>query len=351
MPQNKFIIDHKNINSAQKPYVIAEMSANHNGNIDKAMKIILSAKESGADAVKMQTYTADTMTINSKKTDFKINHGLWKDKYLFDLYKSAETPFEWQKTLFDYAKEIDITLFSTPFDESAVDILEKLNTPAFKVASFEITDIPLLKYIASTNKPIFISTGLSSEVEISEAIDAIKSVNDCPILLFHCISNYPANLIDTNMSMIKTLQKRFLLPVGLSDHTIGNHAAIIATSLGCCAFEKHFTLDRNDKGPDSEFSIEPQELKILISDITDTWKAMGRGDYDRLESEKSNKIFRRSIYFVKDLKVGEIIDKSHIRRIRPGFAIEPKYYLEVLGKKVSKAVSSGDRVTWDILED
>ena len=259
-------LDSRSISRSDYPYIIAEISANHNGSMSRAKQTIEAAKAAGVDAVKIQTYTPDTMTIDSNSADFLISSGLWKGRSLHDLYTEAHTPFEWHKELFDYAKEIDITIFSSPFDETAVDLLDDLGAPAFKVASFEIIDLPLITYIARRQKPILISTGMASMQEIGEAIAAIKSVGNNNILLLHCVSSYPAPLADAHLNMIRILQKEFNCHIGLSDHTIGNLASIVATSLGAVAIEKHFTLNRNDGGVDSTFSLGPEEMKALVKE-------------------------------------------------------------------------------------
>ncbi len=341
---------HKLIGIGKKPFIIAELSANHNGNLKRAKEIMLAAKNGGADAVKIQTYTADSMTIDSEKNDFKIKHGLWKNNNLYNLYKSAETPFSWQKDLFDYAKKIDIIIFSTPFDEKGVDLLEKLKTPFYKVASFEITDLSLISYIATKGKPMFLSTGMSNENEIGEALEVARSFGANEIILFHCISSYPALLKESNLNMILTLRKKFNTLVGLSDHTIGLEAALIATGLGVVAIEKHFTLDRREKGPDSSFSMNPTEMKKLVIKTKEAWQGMGKGQFERTEQEKKNKIFRRSLYFVKSIRKGGLVTKNHIRVIRPGFGIEPKFYNQIIGKRTKIDIQKGDRVSWEVLE-
>ena len=332
------------------PFVIAEISANHSGSIEIAKQNILAAKKAGADAVKIQTYTPDTMTIKSRRKDFIIKDGLWSGNTLYDLYKKAYTPFEWHKELFDYSKKINIIIFSSPFDETAVDLLEKLNTPAYKIASFELTDLPLIKYIAKKKKPILMSTGMATIQEISEAIEVAKSYGCKQLGLFHCISSYPANIYEANLNSIKTLQREFKLQIGLSDHTLGNTAAIVATSLGITFIEKHFTISRKNKGPDSSFSIEPREMKKLILECKKAYSSLGNFNNKKISSNQKNKIFRRSLYFVKKLKKGELVKPEHIRRIRPGYGLPPKYFNDVIGSRVNSDVSSGERVTWNILE-
>ena len=345
-----FKIKNRNIGQTEEPYIIAELSANHGGSIDLAKETIKSAKDNGAHAVKIQTYEAHTMTIKSNKADFIIKGGLWDGYNLYDLYDEAKTPFKWHKELFEYANKLDIDIFSSPFDESAVDLLESLNTPAYKIASFELIDIPLIKYIAKTGKPILMSTGMSSEEEISEAIEAARSNGANDILLFHCISSYPAPIEHANLNMISILKKRFNVEVGLSDHTLDNLAATLAVGKGAVAIEKHFILDKSLKGPDSEFSMEPSQLSSLVSETKNAWKAMGGKTFSRADVEKGSLVFRRSIYFVKDLKKGSIIKKEDIRRIRPGYGLQPKFFDQVIGKRTISNVEAGDRVAWDLLE-
>ena len=327
------------------PYIIAEVSANHNGSIVRAKETILAAKKAGVDAVKIQTYTPDTMTINVQNPDFYIKDGLWKNRSLYDLYGEAYTPFEWHKELFLFAKEIGITLFSSPFDESAVDLLESLNVPVYKVASFEIVDLTLIRYIASKNKPMLISTGMASLNEIGEAIESARSVGNNKIALFHCISSYPAPIAETNLNSIQLLRKEFNIQVGLSDHTIGNLASVIATSLGASIIEKHFTINRSNGGVDSSFSLEPKEMESLVKQTKEAFSALGSNSFVRSSVEEPNKVFRRSLYFVDNVNEGEIITNKSIRRIRPGFGLEAKYYEDVIGSKCLKSAKRGDRVT------
>lgn len=327
-------INNRNIGQNEKPYIIAEISANHNGNIDTARKIIEQAKKCGVDAVKLQTYTADTITLNSRNEEFMIRGGLWDGQSLYELYQKAYMPWEWHKPLFDYARELDITIFSSPFDYTAVDLLEDLNAPAYKIASFEAVDLPLIKYVASTGKPMIISTGMADKEEIAEAIQAAYDGGCKELAILHCVSGYPAPAKDYNLRTIIDMQQSFNLPVGLSDHTLDNTTAIAAVTLGACIVEKHFTLDRSGGGPDDSFSLEPAELEALCRDSKTAWEALGQVDYGRKSSEQGNVQFRRSLYFVKDMKAGDIITPEHIRSVRPGFGLAPKYYEEVLGKKV-----------------
>lgn len=342
-----FKIHNSIIGEKYPPYFIAELSANHNGSIDRAKLSIEAAKKSGANAVKIQTYTADTMTIDCDKNEFKINGGLWDGYKLYDLYKEAETPFEWHKELFNFADQVGITIFSSPFDETAIDLLEDLNAPAYKIASFEITDLPLVSYAAQTKKPLFMSTGMANEEEIEEAVSTAKDAGCEDILLFHCISSYPAPIEQANLMQMQKIKDRYGVLVGLSDHTIGNIAASTATALGASAIEKHFTLSRKDRGPDSTFSIEPEELSILIDEIKHVWSSLGSEDFSRPEVEKNNRAFRRSLYFVENLKKGHHIAESDIRRIRPGFGLPPKYFKELIGKKLLQDVERGDPVKWE----
>ena len=343
-------IENRSISESDSPFIIAELSANHNGSLEQAKLSIKAAKDCGAHAVKIQSYTADTMTIDCDRSDFKISDGPWKDYSLYDLYTEAQTPFEWHAELFQYARELGITIFSTPFDESAVDLLEELNTPIYKIASFEITDLPLISYIAKKKKPIFISTGMASENEISEALEAARSNGCDSLLLFHCISSYPTPIENANLNKILNLKKTFGVSVGLSDHTIGSTAAIAATILGACAIEKHFTLSRKYKGPDSDFSIEPLELSNLVIDTRDAWLSLGNGDFTRPEIESSSLIFRRSIYFIRDLKSGHVITKNDIKRIRPGFGLPSKYFDSLLGRTVKRDISRGEATSFADLE-
>ncbi len=341
-------INNRKISQDFSPYIIAELSANHNGSLTKAKESIKAAKSSGADAIKIQTYSPETMTIDCEKDEFIIKGGLWEGYKLYDLYKEAHTPYDWHYELFSYAKELGITIFSTPFDETAVDLLEDLNTPAYKIASFELCDLPLIKYVASKQKPMFISTGMATNQEISDAVITAKE-NGCEnLLLFHCISAYPAPIEQANLKNITYLRKEFQVEVGLSDHTIGNTAAIASIGMGASAIEKHFILNRKDKGPDAEFSIEPDELNELKNITNKTWMALGSEGLGRAKNELGSKAFRRSLYFVKTLKKGKIIDKNDFRRIRPGFGLAPKYQDKIIGKELKKDVERGDPVSWDV---
>jgi N-acetylneuraminate synthase len=332
-----------------EPYIVAELSANHNGSIARAFESILAAKEAGADAVKIQTYTADTMTIDCDANDFQIKGGLWDGYSLYDLYKEAQTPYEWHKPLFDYARKIGITIFSTPFDETAVDLLEGLDVPVYKIASFEITDLPLIKYVAQTRKPIIISTGMANLEEISEAVHVAKENGCQDLMLLHCISAYPAPVDQSNLRTIPDLAERFNVLSGLSDHTMGTIASTTSVALGASLIEKHFTLSRSEKGPDSEFSLEPDELKRLCQEARLAWQSLGEVGYERKESENSSVKFRRSIYAIKNIKKGEKLTKENIKRIRPGFGLEPKYFDKVLSLKAACNIDRGTPISLDII--
>ncbi len=344
-------IANQKIGKSFNPFIVAELSANHGGSIDRAKKCISVAKKVGASAVKIQSYTPDTMTIKSNKKDFKINSGLWKGRDLFDLYEEAYIPFEWHKELFEYAKKCGITIFSTPFDETAVNLLEELNTPAYKIASFELTDLPLIEYVAKKKKPIFLSTGMASLDEILDAVTTIKNCDNNQILLLHCISSYPSKTSESQLRNIDILQKEFNLLVGLSDHTRSNLASIMSIALGGVAVEKHFKLDSEDCGPDSNFSLLPEELESLVNDCNDAWLALGNKKFSRSKSEKQNKKFRRSLYFVKNLKAGELVKFGDVRRIRPGFGLSPKYFDNIIGKVLIKKVYRGDPVNWECFSE
>ena len=343
-------IDGRVIGAEMPPYVIAEMSANHNGNIETAFTIIEAAKKAGADAVKLQTYTADTITLNCDTEDFQIHGGLWDGKTLYQLYQEAHTPWEWHKPLFEHAQKIGITIFSSPFDNTAVDLLEDLNAPAYKIASFEAVDLPLIKYVAATGKPMIVSTGMADVQEIQEAIDAARAGGCKELALLHCVSGYPAPAADYNLRTIPDLRQRFGLVTGLSDHTLDNTTAITSVALGAAIIEKHFTLDRNGGGPDDSFSLEPAGLAALCRDSKTAWAALGRVDYGRKSSEQGNVQFRRSLYFVKDMQAGDVITADCIRSVRPGYGIGPKYIQQVLGKKVIADISKYSPVQFSRLD-
>ena len=344
-------INNRIISNQQPPYIIAEMSANHNGDINNAYKIIDMAKATGADAVKLQTYTPDTMTINMKTPEFIIEGGLWGGQSLYELYKGAFMPWEWHKPLFDYAKKVGITIFSSPFDNTAVDLLEDLNTPAYKIASFEAVDLSLIKYVAQTGKPMIISTGMADAEEIQEAIEAAREGGCKELAILHCVSAYPALASDYNLRTLFDMQKKFGIVTGLSDHTIDNTTAISSVALGASIIEKHVTLDRNGGGPDDSFSLEEEGLKGLCVGVKTAWGALGRVDYGRKSSEQANVKFRRSLYFVKDIKRGEVITTEHIKSIRPGYGLAPKYMEEILGKKMTSPAKLGTPVLPNLIKN
>ncbi|MDC1075684.1 pseudaminic acid synthase [Litorivicinus sp.] len=341
-----FKIDGRLIGPNQPPYIVAELSGNHNGSIERAFDTIDAAKRCGADAIKLQTYTANTMTIDCDTPDFMIKGGLWDGYKLYDLYKWAETPYEWHNALFAHARQAGITVFSTPFDETAVDLLETLNTPAYKIASFEVVDLPLIRYVANTGKPIIMSTGMASEDEIDEAVTTAYEAGCRDLLLLHCVSSYPAPMDKSNLRQIAELANRFSVLTGLSDHTLGNTASVVSIAMGACLIEKHFTLRRLDKGPDSEFSLEPAEFERLCIDSRDAWMALGRVSYERQKAEEGSMVFRRSLYFVKDLLAGHVLEPGDVRRIRPGHGLPPKYASAILGKTLVETVCAGEPVNW-----
>ena len=340
----------RRIAADEAPYIIAEMSANHNGNIETAFKIIEAAKQAGADAVKLQTYTADTITLNCDSEEFQIHGGLWDGKTLYQLYQEAHMPWEWHAPLFAYARKHGITIFSSPFDNTAVDLLEDLNAPAYKIASFEAVDLPLIKYVASTGKPMIISTGMADAEEIKEAIDAAHEGGCKELAILHCVSGYPAPSEDYNLRTIPDMIQRFGLVTGLSDHTLDNTTAITSVAMGASIIEKHFTLDRKGGGPDDSFSLEPAELAALCIDSKTAWAALGRVDYGRKSSEQGNVKFRRSLYFVKNLKAGDVITADALRSVRPGFGAAPKHLAAVVGMRVKNNTVANSPVLLDSLE-
>jgi len=335
---SEFTIAGRKIGPAHVPYVIAEMSANHNGNIETALRIIEEAKTAGADAIKLQTYTPDTLTLKSNLPDFQINDGLWAGRTLYELYEWAHTPWKWHKPLFDHAKKVGITIFSSPFDRTAVDLLEDLNAPAYKIASFEAVDLQLIRYVASTGKPMIISTGLADAEEIAEAIDVAQSAGCSQLAILHCVSGYPAPAGDYNLQTIPDMMRRFGVVTGLSDHTLDNATAIASVALGAAIIEKHFTLDRNGGGPDDSFSMEPRDLQDLCHSVKVARAALGVVNYSQKSSEASNAKFRRSLYFVKDLKAGDLITEDAVRSVRPGFGVQPKYWSSLIGLLIGRDV-------------
>jgi N-acetylneuraminate synthase len=326
------------------------MSANHNGDLGAALRIINEAKKAGADAIKIQTYRPDTITLNCNHSDFKIKDGLWAGRNLYELYEWAHTPWEWHATLFEHAKEIGLTIFSSPFDNTAVDLLEELGAPAYKIASFEAVDLPLIRYVARTGKPMIISTGMSDAIEIQEAINAAREGGCKELAILHCVSGYPAPAADYNLRTLPDMIHRYGLTVGLSDHTLDNATAIASVALGASIIEKHFTLDRQGGGPDDSFSLEPRELQELCRNTRTAWDAMGAVNYGRKSSEVSNIKFRRSLYFVKPLKAGQRVSADAVRSVRPGFGLAPKHLDVVIGSVLKTDVDFGMAVTWDLLD-
>ncbi len=334
------------------PFIVAEMSGNHNQSLERALEIVDAAARAGVHAIKLQTYTADTLTMDIEKDEFYIDDpkSLWKGSSLYDLYKQSYTPWEWHKPIFEHCRRIGITIFSTPFDESAVDLLEDLNTPAYKIASFEAIDLPLIKYVAKTRKPMIISTGMADVEEISEAVETARDGGCADLILLHCISGYPAPVEQSNLRTIKDLADRFSVISGLSDHTLGITVSVTSVALGACVVEKHFTLRRQDKGPDSEFSLEPDELRSLCQESKNAWLALGKAGYERKPAEEANLKFRRSIYVVKDMKAGEYFTENNVRSIRPSHGLPPKYLKDVLGKKAKTDIKRGTPLTQKLIQ-
>jgi len=332
-------------------FIIAELSANHRQDLNIAIDSLKAIKKAGADAVKLQTYTPDTITIDCDNEYFQIKHGtIWDGRNLYDLYKEAYTPWEWHPILKKVADEIDLILFSTPFDKTAVDFLEKINVPAFKVASLEITDIPLIEYIASKGKPVIISTGIATLADIEEAIDACKRIGNEQVILLKCTTEYPTPLEDVNLRTIPNMSEAFNKFVGLSDHTLGISVPVAAVALGACVVEKHFILSKDLGGPDASFSLDPQEFTSMVKSLREVEKALGKINYDLAEKILKSRTFCRSLFVVKDMKAGDIFTTENIRSIRPGYGLPPKYLNDFLGKKTQRDVKKGTPATWQILE-
>ncbi len=334
-------ISGREIGPGHPPYLIAEMSGNHNGDLGRALALIEAASNAGADAVKLQTYTADTITIDHDAPEFTIDGGLWAGRTLHELYEEAHTPWDWHPALFRRAGELGLTVFSSPFDDTAVDFLEELGVPAYKIASFELLDLPLVRRVAATGKPLIVSSGMASEAEVAEALEAAHSAGADEIVLLHCVSGYPTPASEANLNMIKTLARRFAVPVGLSDHTLGTVVATAAVALGACVIEKHFTLARDAGGPDAAFSLEPAELAALAVSCRVAWEALGRSDFERSRSEIESRRFRRSLYVVEDVASGEAFTKRNVRSIRPGFGMAPKHLPDILGKTAAQPLKRG----------
>jgi pseudaminic acid synthase len=344
----KLTIDGREISDSSAPYVVAEISANHNGNIESALRLIDVAKESGADAVKLQTYTADTMTIDSDLPDFQITQGLWRGRSLYQLYDWAHTPWEWHAELFARAQEVGISIFSSPFDTAAVDFLEQFNPPAYKIASFEVIDLPLIRYAASTGRPLILSTGMANLNEIEEAVTAARDGGCREMAVLHCVSSYPAPPSQYNLATISRLKDILGLVIGLSDHTLSNLTAVASIACGAKIVEKHFTLNRDDEGPDNSFSLEPAELALLVQELRDAWQSIGSATFERQPSEVENLKYRRSLYFVANVAKGAVVTQEHVRSIRPGYGIPPKNIDLIIGKTLRQDVVKGTPVHWDL---
>jgi N-acetylneuraminate synthase len=333
-----------------EPYVICELSGNHNGSLDRALALLEAAAATGADAIKIQSYTPDTITIDHDGPGFRIKGGLWDGRTLYDLYGEAQTPFEWHEALFAKARELGVTLFSTPFDESAVDLLEQLDAPAYKIASFEAVDLPLIARVARTGKPMIISTGMANLDEIGEAVRTARE-NGCEeIVLLHCVSSYPAPDEQSNVRTVPDLAERFGVVSGLSDHTFGSAVAVASIALGGRVVEKHFTLSRADGGPDAPFSLEPHEFRTLVEDCKRAWRSLGHATYDLQGCEQRSVAFRRSIYVVRDVAAGEELTKENVRSIRPGYGLSPKHLPQVLGRRAARDLKRGDPLTLDAVD-
>jgi len=341
----------KAIGNHRPVYIIAELSANHNQDFAEAVRLLYSAKDAGADAVKIQTYTPDTITISCSNENFRIGNGTqWEGKNLYELYNEAYTPWEWQPELQKIASELGLDFFSTPFDPTSVEFLRKLNIPAYKIASFEIVDIPLIRLIASIGKPVIVSTGMASLEEIGDAVSAIREEGNNQIALLKCTSAYPASPKDMNLMTIPDLAERFGVPVGISDHTIGTTIPVAAVALGACIVEKHFTLSRNVSGPDSSFSLEPHEFRTMVNAIRETELALGSVNYSITDHERASRIFRRSLFIVEDISKGELFTSRNVRSIRPGNGLPPKYIDDILGKKAKHNISRGTPLSWDLVD-
>jgi pseudaminic acid synthase len=344
------ICDH-DIGEDRPPYIIAEMSGNHNQSLERALAIVEAAAKAGAHALKLQTYTADTMTLDISGGEFLIKDkgNLWQGKSLYNLYQEASTPWEWHQPIFDKCKELGITVFSTPFDESSVDFLEELDVAAYKIASFENIDYPLIRYVAQTGKPIIMSTGMASVSELSEAVQIAKDAGCRDMILLKCTSSYPATPENSNLLTIPHMRQLFDMQVGLSDHTLGIGVSVGAVALGATVIEKHFTLDRSEGGVDSAFSLEPAELKALVSESVRTWQALGKIQYGPTEKEKKSIKFRRSVYIAENMGKGELLTRKNLRCIRPGLGMPPKYYTTLLGKTVNRDLKKGTPMNWDFI--
>lgn len=340
------------VNKKMKSLIVAEMSANHGGSLETALATIDAAKRAGADAVKIQTYTADTITLDCDKNEFMADPGsLWKGRRLYDLYKEAYTPWEWHDTIYKYAKEEGLICFSSPFDKTAVDLLESLDNPIYKIASFEITDIPLIEYAAKKMKPMIISTGIATESDIQLAVDTCRSVGNNDITLLKCTSSYPAPIEEANLCMIKDLAERFHVKAGLSDHTMGNISPIVAVTQGATMIEKHFIIDRSIGGPDASFSMNEKEFTQMVKDVRMAESALGTVSYELTEKMRVGRDFCRSLYVAKDMKAGDVITEQNVRSVRPGFGMHPKYLNDIIGKRVNADMKKGERMSVDKIDN
>lgn len=342
-------IKNRLIGDGHAPMVVAEMSGNHNGDINRALSLLTEAKKAGAEAVKIQTYRPDTITIDHDGPEFTLKEGTWAGRRLYELYDEAHTPWEWHEKIFQLAKELDLIVFSSPFDDTAVDFLESLDCPAYKIASPEVIDIPLIQKVASTGKPMIISTGMASYSEIEEAIIAARELNPGNVIVLHCTSSYPAMIEDANLATIESIRKNFNVLTGLSDHTTNLLTSILSVGLGACLIEKHFTLNRLDGGVDSSFSLEVDELRELIQSVKSAWLALGRPAYSPLESESIVFKNRRSLYAVSDINKGEVFTNENVKSIRPGFGLKPKLLPKILGQKANRSIKFGEPISEDML--
>lgn len=349
-PEAEIVIAGRRIGPAHEPFVICELSGNHNGSLDRALTMVDAAAATGCDAIKIQTYTADTITMDCDRPEFKIHGGLWDGRSLYELYEEAHTPFEWHAALFERARQRGVVIFSTPFDETAIDLLEDLGAPAYKIASFEAVDLPLIAYAASKGKPLIISTGMASLAEMTAARDTALKAGAAGVALLHCVSSYPAALEDANVRTVADMAQRFTSPIGLSDHTPGTAAAVAAVACGASLIEKHFTLARADGGPDAAFSLEPDEFTALVRDCKQAWRALGKAHYDVLGSERASLQFRRSLYVTADVRAGEFLTRANIRSIRPGLGLPPGELDKIIGRTATRDLTRGEPLAWDMVD-